>query len=64
VTCVVASAAFASLCVLGHIYRGPVVSVATRTGRQSECEWCMKNTGIEVKDEHLVYVYILLLYSF
>jgi hypothetical protein len=52
VTYVIASAAFSSLCVLGHIYRGPIVSVAMRTDRQIECEWRMKNTGIEVKDEH------------
>jgi hypothetical protein len=41
-----------SICVLEHIYRGLVVSVAIRTGRQSACEWYMKNLGIEVKDEH------------
>jgi hypothetical protein len=52
VTCAIASAEFSSLCVLAHIYRGPIVYVATLTGMQSECEWSMKNPGIEVKDEH------------
>jgi len=52
VACVIASAAFGVSCVLGHIFKCPIVSVAIHTGRQSACEWCMKNTGIEVKDEH------------